>query len=138
MLLQSLSRFIPQPVENDFFSSFQSTDPLILSQCCYRCLQILHYLLQVNKTVVIEALDINKSDDINNNNEICISLVVIIVRILAGVERNMIWFPVLLRASEIFQVINFYFKIIYLFIYYLIIYYSYLFLIQNYLLNLFM
>lgn len=107
LLVKSLSRFIPQPITNEMFHDFSSTDGLLLSQCCFRCLQILHYLIQANKSIVIESLEnksTNEKIENDNNVEIHLNLVVIIVRILVGVERNMIWFPVLLRASEIFQV----------------------------------
>lgn len=97
----------------------------MLSQCCYRCLQILHYLIQVNKSIVIQSLEYkneNENETNNNPKNNDLNFVGLIVRILTGVERNTIWFPVLLRASEIFQVnfskyLSIYYSNIYFFLF---------------------
>jgi hypothetical protein len=105
LTFRALSRFIPSPTTTDSpFASFPSSwSSLLGTQCCDKCLRILHCMIQVSKLSVIEA---GRDTDAPEEEEVIVpvGLVVAIVRILAGVERTLNWFPVLLRAADIFQV----------------------------------
>lgn len=101
--MRALARFIPSSNSSDLQTrEFYSVPAysLIIAQCCDKCLRIIHYIFQVDVNSLLDACDTRKVDEV----DVPVSLVVAIVRILAGVERNLNWFPVLLRASDIFQV----------------------------------
>jgi hypothetical protein len=114
-LLRSLSRFIPSDsTSTDLFSRefyLTSSYSLIVAQCCDKCLRILQCILQVNKQAVLEAtttraaVSVEEQPEAEPEPDLPVTMVAAIVRILAGAERNLNWFPVLLRASDIFQVL---------------------------------